>query len=151
MAKNEKAAQNFIGEMNKIAEELFNVRKALQPREEQFEEMKRKFEEDTQELYAKESELKSKLIEDLNMIGLRSIKVKSGDSISMVKTRKLDIIEPKALMDWAIKKQLASLDRIKIKAELESMVKAGQKMPEFVSLKEVDTIKLNMPTIKAKK
>jgi len=151
MAKNEKAAQNFIGEMNKKAEELFNVRKSLQPREEQFEALKQKFEEDTRELYAKESELKLALIENLNMIGLKSIKVKSGDSVSMVKTRRLEILDDKALLKWAIERQLATPDKMKIKIALESMVKEGKETPDFARLTEVDSIRLTMPTAKAKK
>ena len=151
MAKNEKAAQNFIGEMNSRAEELFKVRKSLQPREEQFEEMKKKFDEDTRELYAKENELKQSLIETLNVIGLKSIKVQSGDSISMIKTRRLEILNDKSLLKWAIDNQLANPDKVKIKTQLETMVKNGETMPDFVTLKEVDSIRLNLPTVKAQK
>ena len=151
MAKNEKAAQNFIGEMNKTAEELFKIRKALQPREEKFEELKKNFEIETRELYAKENELKQQLIEKLNTIGLKSIKVQSGDSVSMVKTRRLEILNDQALLKWAIANELANPDKTRIKIQLETMVKEGQEMPAFAKLTEVDSIRLNMPTVKAKK
>lgn len=151
MAKNQKAAQDFIGEMNKRAEELFKVRKALQPREEQFEAMKQQFEADTKDLYAKETELKLGLIESLNTIGLKSIKVQSGDSVSMVKTRRLTILNDSKLLDWAIENKLASPDKTRIKIQLETMVKEGKKMPDFAELTEVDSIRLTMPTAKVQK
>lgn len=144
MAKNQKAAANFMAEMHKKSEELYKVRQLLNTREEEFKK-------NTEEWYEKEKTIKAELLDSLKTLGLTSIKVSSGDSFCITKRKSVDVLDDQLFTKWAISEHLVIPDKLKIKAKVESLVKGGTELPTFMKLVEFDSISVRKAKEKEEK
>lgn len=126
-------AANFMAGLHSKSEELYKVRMWLNDREENFKK-------ETEAMYAKEAELKAQLLGNLNTLGLKSVKVKSGDSFYITKSSGVEVLNETLLVDWAIKNKIAKPDSKMLKEKLKSMIKKGEEIPTFVKFYEKDSI-----------
>lgn len=133
MASSKKtAAANYIQKMNERAEELSKVRAEIRVREE-------KWKEETDHLFARERELKESLLDDLQSIGLSSVKVASGESYFISKTHDFEIKNPLQYDSWARDQRCVRIDKLLVKQRLNAALKKGE-LPEFVQPVERETI-----------
>lgn len=137
MAKGQKAAANFVAEMNARAERLAEVRGKLREREEQYKA-------DTDAWFAEERQLKEQLLADLKTIGLKSIKTTSGESYVISTTHAYEARNPLELERWATEQRLVRVDRELIKSKLRTLDRAGQ-LPEFITVIDKETISIRKP------
>jgi hypothetical protein len=122
-------AKQFIADMNAKAEELYTVRAELSTREEEYKQK-------TDNLFAREAELRAKILEDLRTIGLKSIKVTAGDSYFISKREKY---LPKDLMKfdrWARENNLVTINNEMVKTHLGRM----ETLPDFIEKVETESI-----------
>lgn len=129
------SARSFMDDMNKLAEELYSVRQSLNTREEEF---KKK----TDDLYTKEAELKAILLEQLKAVGLKSVKVASGDSWFISNRPSVEILKESEFTAWAIEQNLVKPDSERIKQKLKDIVAHGGELPSSVRLVDRDSISI---------
>lgn len=129
------SAKDFMKGMNELAEELHKVRIDLNTREE-------RFEKETSENYAKEALLKSQLLERLKAVGLKSVKVSSGDSWFISNRPSVEILQEKTFNAWAEEKGWVKPDSENIKQNLKIMIDRGMELPSCVRLVDRDSISI---------
>ena len=121
--------------MKKKAELLYLTRQSLGSIEE-------RFKEETDSLYKHEAELKAELLEDLKTVGLKSIKVASGDSFFISNRPGVEVKNEIAFNAWAIKEKLVKPDTERIKAFLKGLVDRKVKLPPCVEFTNRDSISI---------
>lgn len=129
------SAKAFMQEMNDLAEELYKVRSDLSTREE-------RFAKETDENYAKEALLKAQLLERLKAVGLKSVKVSSGDSWFISNRPSVEVLQEHNFNAWAVEQNLVKPDTDKIKAKLKAMVEKNETLPPSVRLVDRDSISI---------
>lgn len=129
------AVKSFMAEMNDTAESLYKVRSELNNREE-------KFKKETDEMYNLEALLKSQLLEKMKAVGMKSVKVESGDSWIISKKPAVEILNEAEFTVWAIKNKLIMPDKTKIKNKLQTMVKNNEELPLCVEFTNNDSISI---------
>ncbi len=128
------AVQNFMADLNKRAERLYEVRREIERRDAEYKAT-------NEALWGEENELKAKLITDLSAINLKSIKVASGDSFAIVKKTMFgfDPTNPK-IKEWGIANNIMTIDKDLAKIKFNNIVKANGQLPEGVEKVERESI-----------
>lgn len=127
------AAASFMKDLKDKAEKLYSVRRELNTREEAYKLQ-------TDHLFQEEAKLKAEILEGMNAIGTKSIKVDSGDSFYVSKSHGVEITNERAAIEWATAHRLVNVDKTLMKAKLKSMAEKGEQLPEGFKLYERDTI-----------
>lgn len=123
----------YIADMNGRAEELHRVRGELQTREE-------RYKQETDDLFKREAELREQLLEDLKVIGLKSIKVVAGDSYFISKRIKYLAKSVIHFESWARENNLVKIDNEMVKTYLWRVESHGEQLPDFIEKVESDSI-----------
>ena len=82
------------------------------------------------------------LLEDLKTVGLKSIKVASGDSFFISNRPGVEVKNEIAFNAWAIKEKLVKPDTERIKAFLKGLVDRKVKLPPCVEFTNRDSISI---------
>lgn len=129
------AAKSFVKEMNDMAEELYQVRVSLNTQEE-------RFKRETDDLYNKEAFIKAQLLERLKAVGLKSVKVSSGDSWFISKKIGVSVLNELSFNAWATKNKLVKPDIEKAKDFLKKMIENKKELPPCVEFVDKDSISI---------
>ena len=87
--------------------------------------------------------LKGELLEKFTALELSSIKAQDGTgyTVSPVKSIAFDEMAEAQVLEWASAHNAVSLDKLKVK----TLMKQGVELPEFIRLKETNTIRITNP------
>lgn len=138
------AALAFIAELKPRAEELWDIRNSLRMREE-------KYKIETDSLFKREAELKQQLMEGMKAAGQTSIKVQSGDTVSITVAKALEVSSEIQLLRFAIDNKFVSPRKDMVITYLKNLAKEGKELPSFARLVERESISVKKPTPKVEK
>lgn len=125
-------------EVQPKAERLAEVRALLDDREE-------RFKKETDELYQEEANLKALLLGKLKEAGMTQVKVKNGNTVGIIPSKRIEVLNEAAALVWAAKNMLVSINKTLVKSKLNDMMKANEPLPEFVRLEEGESISIKKP------
>lgn len=131
----------YISDMNGRAEELHRVRMDLKTREE-------RYKQETDDLFKRESELREQLLEDLKVIGLKSIKVAAGDAYFISKRTKYLAKSVIHFESWARENNLVKIDNDMVKTYLGRVESHGEQLPDFIERVESESISVRKSSAK---
>jgi hypothetical protein len=129
-------------EVQPKAERLAEVRGLLDDREE-------RFKKETDELYHEEALLKSLLIGKLKESGLTQVKVKNGNTVAIIPSKRIEVLDEAQALVWSAKNMLVSINKTLVKSKLNEMMKANEPLPDFLRLEEGESISVKKPKPKA--
>lgn len=132
---NANAAAGFMKELHDKAEKLRETRAWLSKREEQFKK-------DTEEHFALEASLKGELLQGLKVLGLKSVKVSTGESVIISTRKSFAFSNEIAMTKWAQENNLVRPDKELMKQKLTGLLSEGEKLPKFVEVVESESISL---------
>ena len=125
-------------EVQPKAERLAEVRSLLDDREE-------RFKKETDELYQEEANLKALLLGKLKEAGMTQVRVKNGNTVGIIPSKRVEILSEAAALVWAAKNMLVSINKTLVKTKLNDMMKANEQLPDFIRLEEGESISIKKP------
>lgn len=129
-------------EVQPKAERLAEVRALLDDREE-------RFKKETNDLYEEEGVLKALLLGKLKEAGMTSVKVKNGNTVAIIPSKRVEILSEADALLWAAKNMLVSINKSLVKTKLNAMMEANEKLPDFIRLEEGESVSIKKPKPKA--
>jgi hypothetical protein len=129
-------------EVQPKAERLAEVRGLLDDREE-------RFKKETDELYHEEALLKSLLIGKLKESGLTQVKVKNGNTVAIIPSKRIEVLDEARALVWSAQNMLVSINKTLVKTKLNAMMEANEPLPDFLRLEEGESISVKKPKPKA--
>lgn len=111
--------------------------------------IKKRHERELDAHFARISKLKGEVLSGLAVLGLSSVKVKSGDAYAKTKRKTYEIANPIAFDGWARDNRLVRVDREMARQRLQQLAGKG-KLPAFAKEKIVDTIAFRSKPTKKK-
>ena len=125
-------------EVQPKAERLAEVRSLLDDREE-------RFKKETDDLYQEEALLKALLLGKLKEAGMTQVKVKNGNTVGIIPSKRIEVLDETMALVWAAKNMLVSINKTLVKSKLNEMMKANEPLPEFVRLEEGESVSVKKP------
>ena len=132
MATKAQAAGKFMRELSGKAELLHKARKAIDA-------IKARHERELEAHFAKISKLKAEVLTGLKVVGLSSVKLRSGDAYYKTTSTTFEIKNPIAFDSWARQNRFVRIDREMSKRKLQTLAQKND-LPEWAIAKPVETI-----------
>lgn len=129
-------------EVQPKAERLAEVRSLLDTREE-------RFKVETNDLYEEEKVLKELLLGKLKEAGMTSVKVKNGNTVAIIPSKRVEILNEPLALKWAAEHMLVSFNKTLMKSKLNEMMDNKYPLPAFVRLEEGESVSIKKPKPKA--
>ena len=124
-----------IDNLMELARDLYHIRKEIDQYEEAFKEMQ-------DERKARKEALQEKLLASFHKVGITSIKVPEGDTVTLAKRKGIEIFSEAHALEWARNNRCVNIDRRLMAQKLkdatsEQMQLVGMRMieNEYISVR----------------